>query len=186
MRAHLSTITDESINAFYTSLKPKLYPKGEIIIKNNDRPLKFFFVLSGIVGCFSKQNNRQYIKALHIKQNPFTNIYALTCNISEIIENYTALTECYLLEGSYEEFVKLTEEHHELSLFYNKVLESAFFKIQLRLDSLSLLDATQRYLSLKDRIPDIENLIPQYQIAHYLNITPVQLSRIRKRLLAGF
>jgi hypothetical protein len=40
-------------------------------------------------------------------------------------------------------------------------------------------DAKERYLDLKKNIPDIDDLIPQYQIAAYLNITPVQLSRIR-------
>ena len=44
------------------------------------------------------------------------------------------------------------------------------------------MDATQRYLKLCKKIPDIESLIPQYQIASYLGITPVQLSRIRKKM----
>jgi len=34
------------------------------------------------------------------------------------------------------------------------------------------LDATQRYLKLRTQIPNIDDLIPQYQIASYLSITP--------------
>jgi hypothetical protein len=45
---------------------------------------------------------------------------------------------------------------------------------------LSVLNSTERYIKLKKEIPDIENLIPQYHIASYLNITPTQLSRIRR------
>jgi len=37
-------------------------------------------------------------------------------------------------------------------------------------------------LKFKKDNPGIENLIPLYHIASYLNITPVQLSRIRKDL----
>jgi hypothetical protein len=44
------------------------------------------------------------------------------------------------------------------------------------------MNATERYLSLRKQIPNIDNLIPQYQIATYLSITPVQLSRIRNNL----
>ncbi|MGB6268061.1 MAG: hypothetical protein WBF67_03545 [Olleya sp.] len=41
------------------------------------------------------------------------------------------------------------------------------------------MNAKGRYLKLREKIPNIDNLIPQYQIAAYLSITPVQLSRIR-------
>ena len=44
------------------------------------------------------------------------------------------------------------------------------------------LNATERYLNLRKRIPNIDELIPQFQIASFLNITPVQLSRVRKKL----
>ena len=43
-------------------------------------------------------------------------------------------------------------------------------------------DARTRYLELRNLIPQIDNLIPQYQIASFLNITPVQLSRIRSEI----
>ena len=48
---------------------------------------------------------------------------------------------------------------------------------------LSMLNATQRYEKLKEKHPGIDNLINQYHIASYLNITPVQLSRVRKNYL---
>ena len=44
------------------------------------------------------------------------------------------------------------------------------------------LNESERYEILKKRIPDIDNLIPQDQIASYLNITPVQLSRLRREM----
>ena len=52
--------------------------------------------------------------------------------------------------------------------------------MEKRIFDLSSLDAKQRYLKLRKFIPEIDALIPQYHIASYLNITPVQLSRIRK------
>ncbi len=46
----------------------------------------------------------------------------------------------------------------------------------------SHLNATERYLCLKKEIPNIENLIQLNQIANCLNITPIQFSRIRKKI----
>ena len=43
-------------------------------------------------------------------------------------------------------------------------------------------DATTNYLIFREAYPGLEDLIPQYYIASYLGITPIQLSRIRARL----
>jgi hypothetical protein len=51
-----------------------------------------------------------------------------------------------------------------------------------RIHDLTSLDATELYLKLKSESPEIEKLIPLYHIASYLNVTPVQLSRIRRDL----
>ncbi len=62
------------------------------------------------------------------------------------------------------------------------MLEYLFLNMEDRIYDLTLLNATEKYLKLKDEIPEIENLIAQYHIASYLNITAVQLSRIRKEI----
>ena len=62
-------------------------------------------------------------------------------------------------------------------------MEDAYIKKEKRIFELSMLDATDRYLKIRKDLPNIEKQIPQYQIASFLNITPVQLSRIRKDLL---
>jgi len=49
-----------------------------------------------------------------------------------------------------------------------------------KIHDLSILNATERFKKLKKEKPTIENLIKQYHIASYLNITPTQLSRIKK------
>ena len=72
--------------------------------------------------------------------------------------------------------------YHDLSLLHSQALERSFIRTEERIYELSVLNSTERYLKLKKDIPNIDNLITQYHIAAYLNITPVQLSRIRKKL----
>lgn len=43
--------------------------------------------------------------------------------------------------------------------------------------------ADQRYLNLLEKIPQIEQLVPQHQIASYLGILPESLSRLKKQLI---
>ena len=86
------------------------------------------------------------------------------------------------MKGSFSQFIKLTQEKHDVSILYSKFLEEAFINMQEKATILSTLDATERYLHLKESIPDIEKLIQLNHIASYLNITSIQLSRIRKKI----
>ena len=95
---------------------------------------------------------------------------------------YQCLTDCDIYEFNYFEFKKLIEQDIHISNFYVFALEKVFLRLEDKIYDLSVLNATQRYLKLKKQIPEIENLITQYHIASYLNITPVQLSRIRRKL----
>jgi hypothetical protein len=80
------------------------------------------------------------------------------------------------------QIIKLCKTNLEISNLYNKILEKIFISYEERQLELISMNAKQRYLQLRKRMPDIDTMIPQYQIASYLSITPVQLSRIRKDL----
>jgi CRP-like cAMP-binding protein len=86
------------------------------------------------------------------------------------------------LKFTFYEFIQISNTNIDLSNLYNRILESIYISYEAKKSGTTALDATQRYLQLKRRIPNIENLITQYQIASYLNISRVQLSRIRKTL----
>ncbi len=85
------------------------------------------------------------------------------------------------------ELVIIKNDH--LNRLYNKIpkleklgrilLENAFVKItQLSID-LQLLSATERYLKLLKKYPEIFQRVPLYHIANYLGVAPKSLSRIR-------
>ena len=64
-----------------------------------------------------------------------------------------------------------------------RVLEERFVSLHDLFTS-QILDSTeQRYLKLKKERPDLINRIPQHQLATFLGMTPVSLSRIKNRIL---
>ena len=94
--------------------------------------------------------------------------------------SYETLTDCKIYEFDHSEMMNLSKTDLTVSLLYARILEKVFIGYEKRSLELLSLDASQRYLKLRKQIPNIDDLIPQFQIASYLNITPVQLSRIRK------
>ena len=182
MRYFTPNISEKSIESFSSIVSLKQFPKGKIIIKQGQIPSNFYIIKSGVArSCIKNTEEKEHIRTLY---TPMSTVGALSSLIKKNASNatYDCLTDCELFEGNFSTFLNLTQNNHEIALFYCKVLESIFIRTEKRVDELALLSATERYLKLKEEIPEINNLIPQYHIASFLNITPVQLSRIRKKL----
>lgn len=176
-------LSNESIKQIEDLLVFKTFKKGEIIVNIGDVPKNFYLIKSGIIRAYvldetGKEHIKNLFRAPHI-----------TGPLSSIIKGkksrtvYECLTDCEVFMGNQLDFVELTKKNHELALLNNRILERIFLIVEDRVRSLTILNATQRYLKALRDFPDIENLIPQYHIAGYLNITNVQLSRIRKKIL---
>jgi len=160
----------------------KRFKAGDETIKQGGMSSKVYFLTSGLMRSVRvSEAGKEYTKNIYSPigfVGPFSSI--LTKKPSLL--TYEALTDCKGFEIDFKDFFSLTTTIIEISNLYNRVLEYLFLMYEKKqFESLSL-NATQRYLLLKSRIPDIDKQIAQYQIASYLNITAVQLSRIRKEM----
>ena len=64
-----------------------------------------------------------------------------------------------------------------------KVAEQRFINAQMMLASFILDSTEERYCKFEEQHGDLLLRVPHHIIASYLGITPVSLSRIRKRLM---
>jgi len=155
---------------------------NQVLSESGIVPKKVYMLVSGVITAFvNSESGKQFNKQIF---TPISFAGALTAILknepSEV--TYMTLTECKVYEIDFEDFKELCRQDFEIGRLYVKVLEHIFITYEARSLDLMRLDATERYVKLRAQIPNIDNLIPQYQIASYLNITPVQLSRIRKKL----
>jgi len=182
LQKYFNDVSEETVEVFSSIITSKKFHKGNTIIEQNKPTDKFYVLKSGLVGSFVKnEDNNGFIRTLYTKGNAFG---ALSSLIKDSIANasYECLTNCDVLEADFKDFIKLKETNRDFDILYNKVLEETYLRSEKKMDDLCLLDAKDRYLKLIREIPKITNFLPQYQIANYLSITPVQLSRIRKKL----
>ena len=129
----------------------------------------------------SSENGKEFNKNFFM---PFSFVGALTALIQNQPSKltYEALTKCSVYEVSFTDIIDLCKEDINISNLYNRILEHVYIRYEERQLELISMDAKDRYLTLRKKIPNIDELIPQYQIASYLSITPVQLSRIRRKI----
>ena len=178
---HYYPISDESATKFSEILVRKKY-KNKTELSNND---KFYILIDGFVKSYTIHDNGSIkIGAFLSKSSIFTSIKPITILSNSAIQEikFDCLSDVILYEGSFSKFIKLTKKYHDLSLFYNKTLEAGIRLVIEKAHVLVHLDGMGRYLHIKNKYPNIENLIKLNDIASHINVTPIQLSRIRKTL----
>lgn len=152
------------------------------LVNHGEVPQKLYLLNKGVSRVvFISESGKELTKNLFTPIDFFASFTALLEQIpSDLI--YETLTPCDIFEIDHKAFANLCNTNVEVLKFYTRFLESLFKVGEINHLEVASLDAKQRYLKLRKLIPEIDNLIPQYQIASYLNITPVQLSRIRGKL----
>lgn len=145
-------------------------------------PSKVYLLISGVMRCYvTSESGKEFNKRFFFAMDFAGSLTALIKNApSEIV--YETITQCTLYEIDYKELREMCTTDIVVSNLYTSMLEKVFMRYEKRQLELISLNASQRYLKLKSDIPEIDKLVPQYHIASYLSITPVQLSRIRKKL----
>jgi CRP-like cAMP-binding protein len=92
-----------------------------------------------------------------------------------------ALEPTRLMVANYNELSQAGEENPDLLRLEIKMLQTIFIKNARREARLLLGNAEQRYRWFCKEYPEFLDRIPQYHIASFLGITPVSLSRLRKK-----
>ena len=175
-------LPEQSLTEFLALTELKKFSKKDIITNKGEKPSNLYILKSGVVrSYYSDDKNKEYISSLF---TPYSSTGAFGALVSDKPSElaYDCLTDCELFAINFKELKKLIHEDIDVSIMYANALEHTFLLLETRIYNLTVLDATERYINLKKEIPGIENMIPQYHIASFLNISAVQLSRLRREM----
>jgi CRP-like cAMP-binding protein len=178
----IKPIPKNSCTTLVSIVSIRKFSKGDNLVKVGEKSNEVYVLKSGLIRSFyTDDNGKEYINQIFV---PFKTSGAL----GALLENkpskysYDCLSDCEVYAINFKKLKEFTQTDQYISQIYTSILEEAYLILESKIYDLSVLNATDRYLKLKQKISEIDNLIPQYHIASYLNITPVQLSRIRKEI----
>lgn len=158
------------------------YKKGKKLVSLKEKSSDIFFLKKGITrSYYTDSKGKPHTRFLFTAPQACGSLASLILDTPSTM-THEAITDCTVLKGDFKKFKKLATTNLELSNLYSSLLENAFIMMDERNRELASLDAKQLYLKLQKEKPQILNSIPLNHIASYLNITPVQLSRIRREL----
>jgi len=146
---------------------------------------KFGFLVSGAVRYYHLINGDDITSYFSFEQE-FTSSYKSFVTQTPTITYIQALEETLLINTSYQAMQQMLAHPllaYKIERFGRLIAEHYLCCYEDRMASFITQSPEERYLQLLQTGKDILQRMPQHYIAHYLGITPVSLSRIRKRIL---
>ncbi len=155
--------------------------KGDYFIHEGQVPRKFAFVGKGLFRyLYIDGAGREYTKNF-MPERHFIAAYSSMIARQPSRMFIEALENSEILELDYNEWLQLLQGNACWSQLLIHMLEHAFSVKENRERDLLLLDAGKRYDLFRSEFPGLEKRVPQHLVASYLGISPVSLSRLRKK-----
>ena len=155
---------------------------NEHVFRQGDRSQSLYIVKNGLLKAYYlSADGKENIKSFIL---PGDNIGSLSAIHAEQVCTFSlvSLKPCKLLVLKFQELYEAAQYDPEISASVIDFLLKFGMKKEMREYELLCLSAEDRYRRLQENTPEIFNLVTQNEIARYLGITPVALSRIKKRV----
>ncbi len=169
------TLLMDSFSILQVPKKFKLAEEGKVA-------KEIYFINEGLLRLFYRKEGEE-ITGFIFREGLFASSYDSFLKEIPSIQTLETLEESELLVITKIDLETLYLKMPAMNIFTRKVAEQRFINAQLILSSFILDSPEERYKKYAIENSDLLNRVPQHYIASFLGITPVSLSRIRKRLM---
>ncbi len=157
--------------------------KGDSLIETGSKSKDVYFIRRGLVRSFIVDASGSEITfQLYAEMDVFSNAHAILFEEQSKF-TYQALEKSKVFVIQYESLMEMTAKNADLlelnrRFFGKRIIQKAF----QRLETLVFLTPEERYEKFLHDHQNLIHRVPDKYIANVLGITPVSLSRIRKRI----
>nr|WP_302180051.1 Crp/Fnr family transcriptional regulator [Chryseosolibacter indicus] len=161
-------------------IRRQTFEKGEYLLKNGQVCSRFYFVEHGLLKTSFKKEDKEFIMKFFTEGSICTQLESyITQGASTYdIIALEASTVAYL---TYSDFESLCQLHHSIERLYRKFVSMAAINMMKRISEMLEENATVRYNNFIREQNDLLQRVSLGDLANYLGITQVSLSRIRAR-----
>ncbi|WP_104204052.1 Crp/Fnr family transcriptional regulator [Billgrantia saliphila] len=156
-------------------------PKGTMLIRQGAVERTFFFLEQGLAKAYYESvDGRILIKSFIREGEIIASMQAIMAGQPSLF-NLVTLENSQFLAAPGGALMEHFERNPAIHVPLNKLLAHVAMKKERREYEFLCLSAEQRYLDFCQNEPELIERISQADVARYLGITPVALSRIRRR-----
>ena len=171
--------TDLPLLQFATS---KVIAASEIYIPEGKIFKKIFYIKKGLLRIFFVTESGEEKTFFFRWEGQIAAIPECIFDNQPTRQTWQALEDCELMEIDFDIVEKLSENNISLIKIRLGFAEKMFLEALKRVESFVLDKPEERYQKLIIQKPEIIKRVADKHIASFIGVTPVSLSRIRKRL----
>lgn len=157
-------------------------PKGTFLFRQGERGGNLFFIQRGLVKAYYETlDGKEFIKSF-VTEGEF--IASMQSTVAGNPNSFTVLSleDSVVIDVPKQEVLNLVANNPGLTDVLNSMLLKLAMKKERREYELLCMSPEERYLLFCEREVGLLGRLSQNDIARYLGITPVALSRIRRRV----
>ena len=174
-------IPENDIKYAYQYCEEIRLDKGELLSNEGDIVDKLYFMHKGCIVFYAEINGVEKPIEFFTENDIFTDFYSYLKEVPS--RGYMrAIERCVVIGIKKLDFEHVLGKSHPLERFGRKFLEERHLNVLINFQNNAVLSNEERYLRLIRKRPYLLQRVPQYLIAAYLGLTPVGLSKIRKRM----
>lgn len=177
--------TDEEWSIFQSHLKLLSLKKKEFLVEAGKVCPYIGYIVSGSVRCYHIKDGNEITSYFSLENEMITSYKSFLNKIPSpnAIESIEKTEMVVFNLSSLHELVNNELLSLKMERFGRLIAEFLIFCYEDRITSFVTLTPEERYINLLSKSSNIIRRIPQHYIANYLGITPVSLSRIRRRIM---
>jgi CRP-like cAMP-binding protein len=159
--------------------------RGEHFIREGEPSIRFAVVESGLFRSYYLDDEGRDFTKHFFAEGSILFSYAAYSGKAPSAYSIEALEDSSLSVARVDELMGIAEGRPALRRLAKDLLDGAMIEKERRSTEFVLLDSEGRYRRFQEENPGLEARIKQHQLASYLGITAVSLSRLRRRLLVN-
>ena len=179
----VSPVSEGSLELISDLILVEVYEKGDVFIDRGKKNNKEYFVYEGVCRSFLLSPEGEEVTISYFLEGSVLspNKTRTANQLSHL--NFQALTKLTVASLNADKFEQLMINHIDIREFGNMVLQNELLAKVEKEIGLASLNAKERLIVFREKFHLLENLISHVDIASYLGITNISLSRLRKELM---
>ncbi|HCZ35771.1 MAG TPA: hypothetical protein DHV26_07570 [Cytophagales bacterium] len=182
--SQFKNITNEEKHIIESYFTFRQVPKKFTLIKKGKIARELYFISKGLLRLYYTKDTED-ITAFIFREHLFASCYESFLRQTPGNQSLDTLEDAELLVISYDDLQTLYKKIPKMETVARKISEQRFINAQMILSSYILDSPEERWKKFEATQGDLLLRVPHHMIASFLGITPVSLSRIRKRLMEG-
>lgn len=174
--------SDHQLQLFCDRVTEVSVTKGRFLLQPGTFIKHEYFVIKGCLkGYYLDEKGNQHIIQFAIENwwigdfDAFYNQVATSLYIE-------AIEDAHLLAINFDDLQAIFAEAPVFERYFRILVTGSFISLRKRLMATMGKSVAERYLEFCAKYPNIEDRVPNYDIANYLGVSPESLSRTRRKL----